>query len=77
LDGTEIAIGTANGTTNSPQYWGLNFGAIWNKTGFEGLIDDVYVDDHYSPPTPPAPPQLRRRSTQFHSIFPARRRLLV
>src|SRR5690625_151039 len=45
LNGTEIAETEASGSTKPLEHWGLSFGAIWNSTGFDGLIDGFEIHD--------------------------------
>lgn len=45
LDGAGIAEIEASGSTKPREYWGLNFGAVYNKKGFDGLIDGFEIHD--------------------------------
>ena len=56
LDGALLASGSASGGTKSSGQWGLNFGSIFGLTGFDGLIDDVQIDNSATPPPPTPPP---------------------
>ncbi len=59
LDNALLVSRTASGDTKSGGQWGLNFGSAWGATAFDGLIDDVRVENTalqiVSPPPPPAP----------------------
>jgi hypothetical protein len=69
LDSATVASMAAAGITKPMQSWGLNLGAVWNIVGFEGLIDDVYVDNTIGGTTPPtSPPTLPPSSGSTLSV---------
>jgi PKD repeat protein len=43
VDGAEVGEVAASGASKPQEYWGLNFGSIWGKTAFDGLVDDFEV----------------------------------
>lgn len=60
LDGVEVGTLAASGSTRPMEHWGLHFGSIWGRTGFDGLIDDFEIRDDpiaASPATPDEQPE--------------------
>ena len=69
-DNELLMQGSASGSTRPQQFWGLNFGPAFGSTGFDGLIDDVFINNAASTPAAPAAAAGALVETQDFNTWP-------